>query len=86
MECDELFPGEPHPGRPHDVDPQLYPLLHLHARQVLNSVFCLHSRIQDKEAARSFGVQLTVPTKDAAVTCLYRKSLHGHYLEKNCSP
>ena len=36
---------------------------------------------QDKQAARSF-VQLTVPTKDAAVTCLYRKSFHGHYLEK----
>ena len=40
---------------------------------------------QDKEAARSFGVQLTLPTKDAAVTCLYRKSFHGHYLEKNVS-
>ena len=47
-------------------------------------VYILYSVVtQDKEAARSFGVQLTLPTKDAAVTCLYRKSFHGHYLEKN---
>ena len=36
MECDQLLPGEPDPGRPHDVHPQLHPLLHLHERQVLH--------------------------------------------------
>ena len=52
MERDQLLPGEPDPGGPHDVHPQLYPLLHFHARQVLHSV--LHSK--DKEAARKRGV------------------------------
>ena len=36
MECDQLLPGEPDPGGPHDVHPQLHPLLHLHERQVLH--------------------------------------------------
>ena len=34
MECDQLFPFQPHRGRPHDGQPQLPPLLHLHERQV----------------------------------------------------
>ena len=62
MECDQLLPGEPDPGGPHDVHPQLHPLLHLHERQVL------HCPVT-QEVVRS--VQLTVqwPTKDAAVSC-----------------
>ena len=47
MECDQLLPCEPDPGGPHDVHPQLHPLLHIHERQVLHSAVT-----QDKGARR----------------------------------
>ena len=47
VECDQLLPCEPDPGRSHDVHPQLHPLLHIHERQVLHSAVT-----QDKGARR----------------------------------